>query len=89
MPTAPKSEVKPKEEKSVQKWVNLSENLDYVLSDKNDNILIKIDTSKELHLSKSEKTMIIATCGRPKEIKLSNGSSIFANITLYKYLTSK
>lgn len=85
---APKAEVKPKAEK---KWSTIegSKGLSYVESDSNSNVMVKFDSAKDFGLSKSEKTVIVATCGRPKEIILKDGSSIFLNFTAYKYPTPK
>lgn len=64
-------------------WSLLAENLNYTIY-QND-IMFKIDFSKMLRKSKSGKTDIIATCGRPKPITLEDGSTIFVNLTIYKY----
>lgn len=64
-------------------WSALADNLRYVI--KQDEIMFRIHFSKVLRKSKSGKTDIIATCGRPKPITLEDGSVIFVNLTIYKY----
>ena len=50
------------------KWLNLAENLEYVF--KGNQIMFKADYTKVLRKSKSGKTDLITTCGRPKPITL-------------------
>lgn len=64
-------------------WSSLAENLDYIINQ--NQIMFKADISKVLRKSKSGKTNIIATCGRPKPITLEDDSIIYVNLTIYKY----
>lgn len=69
------------------KWSNLAENLDYVFKD--NQIMFRAEYSKVLRKSKSGKTDIITTCGRPKPLTLQNGNIIYVNLTIYKYPEEK
>lgn len=64
-------------------WSVLAENIKYNIDESL--ISFKIDTSIVLRKSKSGKTNIIATCGRPKPLTLKDGSIIYVNLTIYKY----
>ena len=69
------------------KWSILAENLEYVFKD--NQIMFRADYTKVLRKSKSGKTDIITTCGRPKPLTLQNGNTIFVNLTIYKYPEEK
>ena len=64
-------------------WSTLAENLHYTMNESK--IIFRVDTSMVLRKSKSGKTDIIATCGRPKPLTLKDGSIIYVNLTVYKY----
>lgn len=69
------------------KWLNLAENLDYVF--KENQIMFRADYTKILRKSKSGKTDLVTTCGRPKPITLQNGKIVYVNLTIYKYPEEK
>ena len=64
-------------------WTTLAENLKYAID--GEKIIFKVDYSITLRKSKSGKTNIIATCGRPKPVTLKDGSVVYVNLTLYRY----
>ena len=64
-------------------WSTLAENIQYTMNESQ--VMFRIDTSMVLRKSKSGKTDIIATCGRPKQLTLKDGSVVYVNLTIYKY----
>lgn len=76
------------DKKPAQKWSVLATNLNYILQS-GKNLHFKIDVSKELGLSKSKKTMIIASSRGNKLLTLDDGTEIFVGINIYKYAEPK
>ncbi len=64
-------------------WSTLAENLQYTMNESQ--VMFRVDCSMVLRKSKSGKTDIIATCGRPKPLTLKDGSIVYVNLTVYKY----
>ena len=66
-----------------QKWERLEENLLFIING-GKSMHFKIDITKELGLSKSGKSNIIATSKGNKAVVLPDGSTIKVGINIYK-----
>ena len=69
--------------KEPQKWERLEENLMFIFSGTS-SLMFKVNTAKELGLSKSGKSNIIATSKGNKALTLPDGSTIKVGINIYR-----
>lgn len=72
----------PEPTNSKQKWLKLADNLLYIVNGKS--IHFKVDLTKEQGLSKSEKSMIIASSKGNKAVDLADGRSLKVGINIYE-----
>lgn len=71
------------EQKTSPKWDMLDNNLLFTITGKSA-VLFKVDFTKELGLSKSGKSNMIATSKGAKSITLPDGSVLKVNVNIYK-----